>query len=562
MKYLDLILLAMPLMCCASCKGQAMTRYIDPTHGEVSAKELPTALADKITKYDKLKTYTNFKLGAGIGLYFYMQDATYRNIVNDNFDEVTLDYNMKHGAMVNSKGEIDFTNVDACLATLQANGLTIYGHCLVWHQNQNAFYLNSLIAPTTTTGLAGTNLLTNGDFEGNLNGWTKWNGPDGCMVQASGTNTYHGIGSLKVVNPTDNAGEQWKVQIHSDFTSTLTAGTTYTVSFFVRSESSGYIRCSTSGASAHYQGDQATTSTWQKVSWDFTSNGAETGLNLDLGLKAGTYYIDNIQATPKSSTPSGEACMTLEKTTDEKAAILKNAMEAWIKAMMGHYGGKVKAWDVLNEPMEENGAVRTDYAATTSDIFPWMKYLGKDYGVYAFKYARQYGSSDNLLFVNDYNLEYSLDKCDGLIEYVKYIESKGATIDGIGTQMHISITTDSTKIDKMFQKLAATGKLIKVSELDIKVNNASPTTAILALQSAMYQYVVKSYMKYVPAAQRYGITAWGISDSAKEHAFWIPNDAPCLWNKDYQRKHSYKGFADGLAGKDVSLELPREIQIP
>ena len=51
---------------------------------------------------------------------------------------------------------------------------------------------------------------------------------------------------------------------------------------------------------------------------------------------------------------------------------------------------------------------------------------------------------------------------------MEYIESKGATVDGIGTQMHIAIDSNKDNIAQMFQKLGATGKLIKVSELDIK----------------------------------------------------------------------------------------------
>lgn len=721
MKYFKLLLFASTLLCCASCEDRIMKWYKDPSHGEVAAKELPLPLAEKITRYDKLKTYTDFVLGAGVGLDLYMTNETYRNIVNDNFDEVTIGYNMKHGAMVNSKGEIDFTKVDAMLALLQQNGLTLFGHTLLWHQNQNAAYLNSLIAATVIPGSAGANLVTNGDFdtdisgwgswgggkvsvayttedkiagagslkavtgasssnlwdleiqspdvtvvEGHryevsffiksegtgavrlafdnmansypyyngavtaatgstwtqitynatttgaaltpaagktsmkfridlgsvpnmtyyidrvavtdldaepvnlltngkfdtdLTGWAKWNGPDGSMTQATGAAAYQGNGALKIVNATDNSGGQWKVQIHADFKSTLTANQVYTISFFIRSDAPGSARCSTSGTTAHYQGDQATTSTWQQVTWEITGNGTETGLNFDMGLKAGTYYIDNVLVTPKSSNSGGGTAPTIiEKTPEEKATILTAAMEKWIKGMMAHYSSNVKGWDALNEPMDENGVVRADYSSTATDMFPWMKYLGKDYGVLAFKFARQYGSSSNLLFINDYNLEYSLAKCDGLIEYVKYIESKGATVDGIGTQMHISITSDTLKIDQMFQKLAASGKLIKISELDIKVNTASPTTADLAAQAAMYQYVIKSYMKYIPKAQRYGITAWGISDNAEEHKNWIPNDAPNLWNKDYARKHAYKGFADGLAGKDVSADFSGELQ--
>src|SRR5690606_2612088 len=129
------------------------------------------------------------------------------------------------------------------------------------------------------------------------------------------------------------------------------------------------------------------------------------------------------------------------------------------------------------------------------DEFYWQDYLGEDYAVEAFKLAAQYGNSDDILFINDYNLEYNLDKCRGLIEYVEYIESQGGRVDGIGTQMHIAVDSDKEKITTMFELLAATGKLIKISELDLgvgkKTTEASDEDYIA--QAEMYKFVVEKY---------------------------------------------------------------------
>lgn len=733
MKYRNIIpVAAFAAMCLASCDDQKMEWYKDPTHGEITSAELPLQLAEKISRYKALNEYTNFVLGAGIGLDLYMSDEAYRNIVNENFDEITVGYAMKHGPMVDAKGELNFTKVDEMMAKLKEAGLTVYGHTLVWHTNQNASYLNGLIAPevipapagenlvdisgledgTLTgwgawnkgdgitvkdgiglnngkgielkakstssaeynlqlvspdmtivsghnyqisfwiksdvagqgrvsfegltnnypykdwfgTGAAGTalfgttsswqqvkftvndfsaakfhfaidlgkvpsvnytidvasvsvvdldaaptvvNLVTNGTFDTDITGWSKFNGADGCNTHATGSDAYQGGGALQVVNANDNAGGEWKTQIHADFTEKLAADQAYTVSYFIRSNVPGSARCSTSG-NAKYQGGQATTTTWTQVTWEVTGTGAETGLNFDLGLKAATYYIDNVVVTPKQvanrSIARAAGPTIIEKTDEQKAEIIGTALESWISQMVGHYKADIKAWDVVNEPMDDGkpselksgkNKAAEDFA---SDEFYWQDYLGKDYAVKAFNLARQYGNATDKLFINDYNLEYSLSKCDGLIEYVKYIESKGAKVDGIGTQMHVAINSNKDNIAQMFQKLGATGKLIKVSELDIKVNTASPTAEQFAQQSEMYQYIIDMYMKYIPEAQRYGITAWGISDKPEEHFNWIPDDAPNLWDASYARKHAYKGFADGLAGKDVSADFTGDLE--
>jgi endo-1,4-beta-xylanase len=706
-----------------SCDDDKMDWHKDPTHGEITNADLPLGLAEKISRYDFLKNYTDFKLGAGIGVDLYLNDTVYHRIVNENFDEVAAGYEMKHAAMVNAQGVLNFTSADAFVAKTKEAGLTVYGHTLVWHSNQNASYLNSLIAPTIIPGSSGTNLLdlsalkdktltgwgawndgdgisvvdnegmvpstqavkmiasassanawslqlispaiivdtahtheisfyiksdvagkgrisfaglknnypwkdwyntggsnteafettsqwqqvkftvdgftgvdpfkisfdlgylpsvtyyidvntisvvdleagsgvvnmlANGTFDENISGWSKWNGITDANTWVGSDQAYQGNGAMKVVNDVDHSGSQWKTQIHSDFTASLISGVAYTVSFMIRSEATGSVRCSTTG-NAMYQGDQATSTTWKLIEWSITGTGAETGLNFDLGAIAGTYYVDNVVVTNGDSGGSSEP-IVIEKTDAEKTQIIGDAMENWISQMVGHYKTDIKAWDVVNEPMLESGDVRdgnvTDLA---DDDFYWVKYLGKDYAVTAFNLARQYGNSTDILFINDYNLESNLTKCQGLIDYVQYIEGKGAVVDGIGTQMHISISSDTTKIAQMFEKLGATGKYIKVSELDVRLGTNSPTAVQLESQANMYRYVVDMYKKYVPVNKQYGITIWSISDNEKEHEYWLPDESPNLWDANYERKHAYKGFADGLAGKDVSEDFSGEL---
>jgi GH35 family endo-1,4-beta-xylanase len=148
---------------------------------------------------------------------------------------------------------------------------------------------------------------------------------------------------------------------------------------------------------------------------------------------------------------------------------------------------------------------------------------------------------------NDYNLEYNLDKCRGLIEYVKYIESKGAKVDGIGTQMHIDINSDKAKIEEMFRLLAATGKLVKVSELDLGVGVRTPdaTAEQYKAQADMYKFVIDKYFELVPPAQRYGITIWSPLDSPANSS-WRAGQPIGLWTEGYVRKLAYSAVAKAL----------------
>lgn len=719
-----------------SCDDNKMNWHKDPSHGDITSAELPLQLAEKISRYDVLKSYADLRLGIGIGLSMYMENEAYRKLVNENFHEVTVGYEMKHGPMVNAQGEINFSKVDDFIQEIQSAGLGLYGHTLVWHSNQNASYLNGLIAPTIIPDPAGSNLLdltglkdgslskgwvpqnkgagltvvdgkgltatskavelkssassssywslqlitpeiiaieghtyevsfyirseqpgkgrisfngldnnypwkdwngsgsgkeafettsqwqqikftvndfkdptfkmnfdlgvlpdvtyyidvdnivvldldaaptfvnliTNSDFEsGSLSPWGSWGNDSKSSISAQGEG-YGGKGySMVLENPKD--ASSYSAQAGFTLKTELKKDQKYKATAMVKSSIGGgsiQMQVQNAAYGGQYSGGKTIGTTWTQIEWEFTASSADRSkLLFDFGEKAATYYVDDVvlhevtAETKRADSPKLRATI-VEKTDEEKAELIGGAMESWVSQMVGHYKNVIKAWDVVNEPMDDGkpSSLKTGVgkAEMASDEFYWQDYLGKDYAVKAFKLARQHGNTDDILFINDYNLEYNLAKCDGLIEYVKYIESQGAKVDGIGTQMHISINTNKDNIVQMFQKLAATGKMIKITELDIKLETASPTTEQLEAQSNMYKYVIDMFKEHIPKAQQHSITIWGVSDNAAEHEYWIPNDGPNVWDKEYKRKHAYKGVADGLAGRDVSEDFTGELE--
>ncbi|RZL12849.1 MAG: T9SS type A sorting domain-containing protein [Hymenobacter sp.] len=138
-------------------------------------------------------------------------------------------------------------------------------------------------------------LATNGGFENGLTGWTTLN-VNGATISAStvAADAHSGSGAMKVVNPTAQTGNQWKVQVSSTAFAT-TIGKQYVISYWVRAAAAGgSIRLSSGPSSAQYQGDQAIGTAWQQVSWTITASLTSTTFLFDMGQVANTYYIDDV----------------------------------------------------------------------------------------------------------------------------------------------------------------------------------------------------------------------------------------------------------------------------
>ena len=320
------------------------------------------------------------------------------------------------------------------------------------------------------------------------------------------------------------------------------------------------------------------TGDWQTYDKEFTVDGSMAGangmksiaFNMSPNTSAGAYYIDNVVLeVEKESTGGG-----IPQSAEEKKDTLTYAMDKWIHGIMDACKDDdgnmlVKAWEVVNEAIGANGQLQHGKADDTENFF-WQDYLGDlDYVRTVVKLARQYGGNDLKLFVNDYNLEYDWDasgnkKLESLISWINKWESDGKTvIDGIGSQMHVSCYADADElakrkelIIKSFKMMAETGKLIRISELDMGYVDANGNTVKTAdmteeqhhQMAEYYKWIIQQYKANIPAAQQWGITLWCATD-APATSGWRPGEPVGIWDQNYYRKHVYAGIADGLSGE-------------
>lgn len=274
-------------------------------------------------------------------------------------------------------------------------------------------------------------------------------------------------------------------------------------------------------------------------------------------------------------------------TDEEKKNALTTAMGTWIDGMMEATDGYVTSWEVVNEALsgeDKDGDGKFDLqsakrgnvsADDAKNNFYWQDYLGDiDYVRTAVADARKSFAAHNgdpeklKLFINDYNLESDWDdngKLRSLIQWIKDWEADGVTkIDGIASQMHISCyadpkTQESKKnhIVKMLQLMAESGKLCKISELDMGYVDAAGKDVTYDQMTEeqhkemrdLYTFVLQKYFEIIPIDKQYGITQWCATDSPKDSG-WRPGLPTGLWDLNYLRKHTYAGFAAGLGAPE------------
>ena len=417
------------------------------------------------------------------------------------------------------------------------------------------------------------------DFEGeeSLGGWGMDHTPENVN------------GVCQVGNDAAKSAD-WNAQVNFEPGFIFENGTTYHLKMKIKGTVAGTFSAAFQNPDG-YKGcgnfqNISVTKDWKEVDVTAKCNGdGASRLLLNIGLYAGTLYIDDFEVYIMKSANS------IPLTDEEKKSLLTDAMGKWIDGMMEATNGYVTSWDVVNEALsgeDKDGDGKFDLqsakrgnvsAADAQNNFYWQDYLGDiDYVRTAVAAARKSFAAHNgdpeklKLFINDYNLESDWDdngKLKSLIQWIHDWEADGVTkIDGIASQMHISCyadpNTQKSKKDhivKMLELMAKSGKLCKISELDMgyvdaagkEVKTVDMTEEQHKEMRDLYTFVLQKYFEIIPIDKQYGITQWCATDSPKDSG-WRPGLPVGLWDLNYLRKHTYAGFAVGLGAPEYWKE--------
>lgn len=232
-----------------------------------------------------------------------------------------------------------------------------------------------------------------------------------------------------------------------------------------------------------------------------------------------------------------------EYSKEEMFAILKNH----IFKVVGHWKGKIREWDVVNECLAENvgRGVGQGYQLRSADESVWYRRCGEAFIDSAFVWAHQ-ADPDAILYLNDYNIghwgngHYENGKTHAIYNLAKRLKDSGIPIHGVGMQMHTSISgLQVDQIEETVKQFAAIGLKCIITELDMPGSKPS-SDAEQKTQATKYAGLASIICRYDNAPS---MVVWGIADNRS----WLDDSEkskPLLFTGEFEAKPSYISTRD------------------
>jgi endo-1,4-beta-xylanase len=248
-------------------------------------------------------------------------------------------------------------------------------------------------------------------------------------------------------------------------------------------------------------------------------------------------------------------------------------MRSHIETVTGRYAGRVHAWDVVNEVIDNDGS----YRPTT-----WVKGIGNGDKLVklAFKFAGEYAPGAELYY-NDFNA-WRPAKRDGIARLVRILQEEGIRIDGVGIQGHWGLNYPKTEyIEAAIDTFASLGVKVMITELDVDVLPLTREGQIIGSVMSDKQFQLEEFKEFLdpfadglPAgmqqklADRYAelfgifyskrdkidrVTLWGVHDGMSwKNGYPVPGrtNYPLLYDRDKKAKPAL----------DAVLSIPQNIE--
>ena len=523
------------------------TAQPDPTYTEAYTD------LDPVKSYINRDKYPNMSLGALLKVADFNKQELAHAAAITNFNNVTFGSTLMSGAIVSENGIMNFLSMMDLLNHVEEINGEVYGSPIVANANQADAWLTHLTAPIEIAV----------DFiEGKTINFNE-------MPVGAYDASLIGKGKASIVKYDD----QNVLQINTSSNVKIVAGfevspkDKYTCTFWARSDKDVEYNITFSGNKVNGDGADGKwtlkAGRWTKVVVEAQSAEGETEGYLQIeNLRKAAIYVQKVQV---GYYPDNHRPQTAQEINDT----IHYALNAWCDGLMKYNEGRIKSFDLIDEPIDTKSADVVagiyDIKHGTADQIFWQDIFGsEDYAPVVSKVASEayekYGGDPAALkfFISETGLE-DQKTFESLKHWISVWEQKGAKIDGINAKLNLTYSEDATTqaatdaaLNTLLDNLAATGKLIRLSNFDIKYKdadgNAVTAAAITDAQrqklADYYGTVLKTYMTKIPNEKQAGICKANMVDTNDPVGLWSLNDT-----RDWVRNATYKAFCDALSGK-------------
>jgi len=211
-----------------------------------------------------------------------------------------------------------------------------------------------------------------------------------------------------------------------------------------------------------------------------------------------------------------------------------------ITQVVSRYKGKIYAWDVVNEAIDNLDPANVGYRQTL-----WYKICGDEFIAKAFQWAHE-ADPKAVLFYNEYNTE-NPAKREKTYEMLKKMLAQGVPINGVGIQAHWDIGSpkhvgqlnqpgegdfiipgsSEDAIRESINKFSSLGLVVQITELDVSIYTSRTDTLNLGFTPEREQKQIDFYKKAFKVFRDKkkvitGVTFWNLSDRSS----WLDSRTP------------------------------------
>ncbi|MCR5679226.1 MAG: endo-1,4-beta-xylanase [Prevotella sp.] len=506
-----------------------------------------------VKSYINHEQYPNLTLGATLKVADFNKQELAHAAAVTNFDNLAFGNTLMSGAIVNDKGVMNFLAMKDLLDHVEEIGGEVFGSPIVANANQADGWLAMLTAPIE---------IIVDIIEDKVVDYTT-------METFTGTAKSGKPSIEKNYDGTDNAlkiPKKAKVYIVEGFD--IDPQGSYTITFNAKVDKDETVICTFADNKIKEGGSDKKfpikAGKWVKVVIEATpAEGATDGYFMLEGNLNSIVYIKNVTVvhTPDNHRP---------QTAQELSDTINYALNAWCNGLMKINNGRITSFDLIDEPIDvkaplENSMFDLKHANDEKQIF-WQDILGSEnYAPVVSKVASKAfedfrgNPADLRFFISESGLD-NPQKMASLNYWINIWDNNGAKIDGINAKLNLTYSEDPATqaenvatLKTLLANLAATGKLIRLSNFDIKyqdaegqsVNATNITQAQRQKLANYYADVIKSYMTTIPHDKQAGICKGNMADTSDPVGLWSVDSK----SKDWVRTATYEAFCKALRGE-------------